>query len=151
MIKNERQYRITRAQAGQFRHALEQFAEQSVESDHLHPLLRKAQEDALRSQLLDLEAQINEYEALRSGQQTAFEIESLEELPRALIQARIAAGLTQRQLAERIGVKEQQIQRYEDTDYAATSFARLVELARALGLQVRQPISFETGTSTQLG
>jgi HTH-type transcriptional regulator/antitoxin HipB len=39
----------------------------------------------------------------------------LTELLVALIEARIAAGLTQKALADRLGVAEQQIQRYEAT------------------------------------
>jgi len=35
--------------------------------------------------------------------------DSLERLPSALIQARIATGLSQKQLAERLGLKEQQV------------------------------------------
>ena len=50
-----------------------------------------------------------------------FEIEDLNvvaELPATLIKARISQGLSQRDLAERLSLKEQQIQRYEATDYA---------------------------------
>jgi HTH-type transcriptional regulator/antitoxin HipB len=45
----------------------------------------------------------------------------LHELPIALAEARIAARLTQRQLAERIGVAEQQVQRWEANDYTTRS------------------------------
>ena len=51
--------------------------------------------------------------------------------------ARIAAGLTQEDLAGRLGVKPQQIQRYEASDYQTASFARLLEIARVLNLRVR--------------
>ncbi|MEH1861899.1 MAG: XRE family transcriptional regulator [Nostoc sp.] len=140
MIKNERQYRITKAQIDKFSHALEEFAEQSQSNQQVHPILQKAQADALKSQLTDLRMQIEEYEALKSGQRAVLEIESLEELPRALIKARIAAGLSQKDLAERLGLKEQQIQRYEDTEYASASFGRLVEVSQALGIKVREDV-----------
>jgi HTH-type transcriptional regulator / antitoxin HipB len=42
---------------------------------------------------------------------------AIEDLPTTLIKARIASGLTQKDLAERIGVQEQQIQRYEANHY----------------------------------
>jgi ribosome-binding protein aMBF1 (putative translation factor) len=99
-------------------------------------LLRKAQEEGLRSQLDDLQAQIEEYEALRSGSRRARELRSLEEIPRALIEARIAAGLSQRELARALGIKEQQVQRYEATEYASASLARVITVARALGVEV---------------
>src|ERR1700712_2836832 len=139
MIKNEREYRITIAQATKFEQALSQSDASEIIAG-LHPLIRKAQRDALQSQLDELREQINEYESLKSGQQAVISLNSLEELPRALIQARIAAGLTQRELAERMRLKEQQIQRYEATEYASADLARINEVARALGLRVREDI-----------
>jgi transcriptional regulator with XRE-family HTH domain len=140
MIKNERQYRITKSQIDKFLHALTKLAEQSDVSQEVHPILQKAQADALKSQLTVLRRQIEEYEALKSGQRSVLEIGSLEELPRALIKARIAAGLSQKDLGERLGLKEQQIQRYEDTEYASASFGRLVEVSQALGIKVREDV-----------
>ncbi len=61
-------------------------------------------------------------------------------MPTALIRARIACGLTQRQLAERIGLQEQAIQRYEATNYAGVSFARLIEIAEALDLTIHYDV-----------
>ncbi|HSS52713.1 MAG TPA: helix-turn-helix transcriptional regulator [Thermoanaerobaculia bacterium] len=139
MIKNEREYRITKAQANKFEHSLSRLAAAEAVVG-LHPLIQKAQRDALQSQLDALREQIAEYEALRSGQQAVISLNSLEELPQALIRARIAAGLTQRDLAERMGLKEQQIQRYEATEYASADLARVNEVARALGLRVREDI-----------
>jgi transcriptional regulator with XRE-family HTH domain len=139
MIRNEREYRITRSQASKFEQALSQLPA-AEEAAGLHPLIQKAQRDALQSQLGELREQLAQYEGLRSGKWTVISLDSLEELPQALIQARIAAGLTQRELAERLGLKEQQIQRYEATDYASSDLARLNEVARALGVQVREDV-----------
>ncbi len=50
---------------------------------------------------------------------------SLRELPVLLIEGRIVAGLTQCQLGERLGLSEQQIQRYEATMYSGASLDRL--------------------------
>lgn len=136
MIKNERQYRITKAQAEKLHRALAQLS-RSRAGVTVHPVLRKAQADALRSQLADLHAEMNEYESLRAGKRTTLELASLEDLPRALIQARIAAGLSQKELAGRLGLKEQQIQRYEATNYASASLARVQQIAQAIGLRVQ--------------
>lgn len=46
-----------------------------------------------------------------------------------LVKALIARGWTQRQLAEAVGMAEQQIQRYEANDYRSTSLARLCGIA----------------------
>jgi len=103
----------------------------------VEPLLLKAEQEALRSQLADLRAEMRAYEALRSGKHAVVKLSSLDDLPRALIQARIAQGLTQKDLAQRLGLKEQQIQRYEATDYASARLARLIRVGRALHLKVR--------------
>ena len=137
MIKNERQYRITKAKAEAFAEALKELerpasgSEASASEEGVHPLLKKAQEEALRSQHEELREELAAYEAL--PERSALELPSLDDLPLALVQARIAEGLTQRELAERLGLKEQQIQRYEATEYASASWTRIREVIEALG------------------
>jgi Helix-turn-helix len=136
MIQNERQYRVTRAQAERFERALQDFrAGTGVATD---PLIARAQEEALAGQLEDLLNEIREYEQLKAEEVSEYELESLEQVPDVLIRARISAGLTQRELGERLGLPEQQIQRYEATGYSSASFARLVNVADALGLRFKE-------------
>jgi transcriptional regulator with XRE-family HTH domain/cytidylate kinase len=139
MIKNERQFRITKAQADQFRRAIGEITA-STQSDKVESILRKAELEGLRSQLSDLEREINEYERLRSGRVSTVKVDSFEDVPSALVRARISAGLTQEQLAERLKLKAQQIQRYEATEYQSASLARLSEIARVLSVRVRKDI-----------
>ena len=47
-------------------------------------------------------------------------------------QYRIAAGISPRERAARLGLKEQQIQRYEATQYASASLSRVIEVAQAI-------------------
>jgi DNA-binding Xre family transcriptional regulator len=138
MIKNERQYRITKAQAQEFERGLKEMREAPADDKQLDPIIRQAMEDAMASQLSTLHRELGEYEALRSGECTVLDLASLDELPSALIRARIASGLSQKQLAERLGLKEQQIQRYEATEYAAANLERLQEISQALGIQVME-------------
>jgi DNA-binding XRE family transcriptional regulator len=139
VIKNERQRRITKAHVEKFRATLNELAA-SRRPKHIHPKLWEAQKAGLKSQLHDLETELHEYETLKAGGPKVLELDSLEGLPKALIQARIAAGLTQEDLATRLGVKPQQIQRYEASDYQTASFAKLREIARLLGLRVRETV-----------
>ena len=143
MIKNERQYRITKTQAERFVEALRHLEKRSQEelAASLHPVLLKAEREALESQLSDLQEQIREYEALRIGTEPVVRYGSFDELPRFLIQARIASGLSQRELAERLGLKEQQIQRYEATWYASANIERVSAVIRALGVTVREEVA----------
>jgi len=137
MIKNERQYRVTKAQATRLDAALREMKEGPADAK-VPPALRAAQEAALQSQLEDLHGELAEFEELRSGARVEFPIGSVAELPQALIRARIAAGLSQRDLGQRLGLKEQQIQRYESTDYASASSTRLAEVARALDAEIEE-------------
>lgn len=150
MIKNERQYRITKAQMEKFEEAIAQFQLPPLTGqNHIHPILKKAEEDGLRSQLEELRFEVEEYEALRAGRRTVLELSSIEDLPRALIQSRIATGLSQKDLAERLGMKEQQVQRYESTDYASASLERIKDVINALGIKVREDV-FLPGTDLSL-
>lgn len=136
MIKNERQYRITKSQAEKFENAIHEL--ESARTDtQVHPKLRQAQIDALRSQWTDLREELEEYESLRSGKRRVLELNSFGDLPRALIQARIASGMSQEDLADKLGVKPQQVQRYEATDYLGASLGRISEVVQAVGLQVQ--------------
>ena len=132
MIKNERQYRITRAQAERFSQTLDSLRRHPGGAKEVHPLIAKAQEEALMSQLADLEGELREYEALKAGTFPVEELRVVDDLSTALIKARVAQGLSHKDLAERVGLKEQQIQRYEATDYASASLTRIREVADAL-------------------
>ena len=132
MIKNERQYRITKAQSERFSQTLANFRLRSGENAGIHPLIAKAQEDALMSQISDLASELREYESLKSGHFPKDHLDMINDLADVLIKARVAQGLTQKDLAELLGLKEQQIQRYEATDYASASLARIKEIASVL-------------------
>jgi DNA-binding XRE family transcriptional regulator len=143
MITNEVQYRATKAHLAKLEEAIANLEKESI-SDHNRRALELG---ALRSQGADLQAEIDEYELLRSGRQTTFEAASLAALAGALVKARIAKGWTQRQLADALGVAEQQIQRYETTEYTSASLARLCDVADALGTEIRETITLSTDTA----
>ena len=139
MIKNERQYRITQARLEEFRQGIAQ-SEKERRTSKLHSKLQQAQVDALRSQLQTLKRELREYEDLRSGRHKVLTYTSFDELPKALVQARIARGWTQKDLAGRVGLDEQKIQDYEATDYQRASLARIREIVRALEIEIREEV-----------
>lgn len=146
MIKNERQYRITKAQAQRFEQALADLANCAEDKKQENPILFEAQRSALESQLDDLREELTEYEALTihgNDEPLVFELDSLEALPLALIKARIATKLSQKDLAERLGLKEQQIQRYEATEYASANLARVIEVSQVLGMKLQARTGIE--------
>ena len=139
MITNERQYKITRSEADNFRKAIDELAKGPARVD-VHPRLLQAEREAMESQLADLKAELAEYDSLKSADLAMISINSFDELADGLIKARIASGLSQKALADRLGIKEQQIQRYESERYASASYQRLREVAGALGVRIRNDI-----------
>src|SRR6266849_1862556 len=113
MIKNERQYRITQARAEEFRQGIAQS-----------------------------ERERREYDELKSGRRKVLTYGSFDELPKALVQARIARGWTQKDLADRLGLDEQKIQDYEATDYQRASLARIRKIVHALKIEIREEVKF---------
>ena len=131
-IKNDWQYRQTLGELKRQRAALEHFAEATAQQPKMHPRILQAQRDGLRSQLETLEAELKEYERLRRKKPNWRALSVLDKLPEMLIQARLSKGLSHEQLGALTGLKKQQIQRYEQTNYASASLSRLVEIAHAL-------------------
>jgi len=144
MITNERQYRITKAQIEKFKTAISAFGIKAAKKQMKSKVLAKAELEALRSEYEKLSSQLHEYETLKSGTVEVLKASTLEDLPSILIRARIAKGFSQRQLAEAIGLKEQQIQRYEAEEYASANLQRLAEVARALSLNISEIAEFRT-------
>ena len=140
MITNERQYRITNAEVERFKEALERMESDQTGQPNVHPRLIQAEREGLESQLQDLRHELEEYKALKNGEVSRITVDSFEELPIGLIKARIASGLSQKALANRLGLKEQQIQRYEAERYVSASYRRLLEIVRALGVSVKKEI-----------
>jgi transcriptional regulator with XRE-family HTH domain len=142
MITNEREYRIARAELRRFEEELSK-PRLVVEQPGVHPALVAATPAILNQQLEDLRAEVREYEELRSGIHRSWEFSDLGSLPQVLIESRIARGLTQRELADELKLREQAIQRYEDNRYAGASFERIVDVAGVLGLYVNVVVSLD--------
>jgi len=89
--------------------------------------------DPLRLRIADLRDRIGEFERVQAGDLSMFG--RIEDLGQALIAARIARGLSQRQLAELLGVHESQVSRDERNEYHGVGRERLGELMDTLGLR----------------
>lgn len=131
MIYSDKQYSVSSAQLTKLQHALAAANQRASDK----AWLKRAEIDGLKSQIADIEAELTEYDLLKSGQVSFSKTYALEELPRVLVQARIASGMSQTDLAEKLGMKPQQVQRYEATDYMGASLGRLIEISKALGVK----------------
>ncbi len=139
MIANERQHRIAAAQLRRFEEAL---AVSGTGGD-VAPRIVQAMGDAIGSERDELRAQLARYEDLHSGRVTKRGLCSLRGLSVAMIEGRIAARMTQRDLANRLGVAEQQVQRWEINDYVGVGLERLQEIADALGVQMHGTATYD--------
>jgi len=138
VICNEREYRITKSELRKF----EQAATEYTPSRGVDPRMKEVMKDALESMAETLREEIQRYEDLRDGRVRQRELDGLTDLPTALIEARIVAGLTQRGLAERLGLKEQQIQRWESDRYSGVGLTRLQEVIDALGVGITETVRY---------
>lgn len=139
MIKNEQQYKMAKTHAANFEKAMTEVKNEKAKSS-IHPILAKAEIEALNLKYNQLVSDIQFYEELKTGKLGVIEVGSFDKLPEGLIQSRIAKGLSQKELAEKLGLKEQQIQRYEATNYATASLERLNEIINALELKINKEI-----------
>jgi HTH-type transcriptional regulator / antitoxin HipB len=138
-ILNERQYRVTKATAERFARTLEAFEREGDEPGSpadMHPLARQAMRDSLESQMQVLRQQLAEYEAEWFAPRPELPLTSLDDLPEILIRSRISAHMTQRELATQLHLKEQQVQRWEQTRYKGVSWERLQSVLGVLGVQL---------------
>jgi DNA-directed RNA polymerase specialized sigma subunit len=133
MIRNEKEYkeaveRIAREKErlGEQKAALEAMG---LGADDVKRAL-----DPMRSFHEQLEEEVSSYERLKRGEFD--EILNLRGLGQLLVSLRIAQGLNQRELAERLGVHETQVSRDERNEYHGITLERAARVLEALGVEV---------------
>lgn len=134
MIKNERQYRHTLKQVERLQEVLCAHDKRGADRRSKHTVQR---------QLDRLEGEVAEYRQIKSGERSCLLADDLLDLPSLLIKARLAKHMSHKHLAEELGLKEQQIQRYEANDYEGVAFARVVEICEVLGVSVKASFGAE--------
>lgn len=134
MIRNESEYQEA------IRRQRDEQARLSQHRERLEALQLNAEEidrtlDPLRSFHAQLAEEIEEYERLKRGE--LGELVNLHGLGRTLIALRIARGVSQRQLAERLGVHESQISRDERNEYHGVTVERASRILDELAVDLR--------------
>lgn len=130
MIKNERQYAVTKSRVQDFERSLSALDDRLRQDGGLPAMMER---DGLRGQLEDLRGEVAEYERLRSGDTAAAPCD-LEDLPRTLIKRRICLGMSERDVAEKLGLEEQSVSEYERTDYEGADYDTLMAALSALSV-----------------
>ena len=132
MIRNEVQYKLTKNSVESFERRLDWLRANPEARADLDPIVAMAEEEALESTIEELREELRDYSRAKAGHVDLEALFAVDKIGGVLISARIARGLTQKQLAGMVRLKEQQIQRYEARDYANVDLGRVQEIARAL-------------------
>ncbi|MGF1591798.1 MAG: ImmA/IrrE family metallo-endopeptidase [Kiloniellaceae bacterium] len=142
IILNEKEFREARAR---FSKLSKDLSSQSVMAQvvaGLPPEVVDQVTQMMKFELQGLEASINAYEtAKETGSATSLLRLAGNDPGVTLIVARIAKGYSQRDLAWRLGLKEQQIQRYEADRYSSISLKNYGRVAALLGVNLRASIT----------
>jgi HTH-type transcriptional regulator/antitoxin HigA len=132
MIKNEKQYKVTKKKLAILH---QKIAEMKSEGDRLS-LTRQLVLNSLLDMSTDMENEVAEYDLLKQNKKNILKSRSLYELPSLITEYKIASGLTQKEFSKKIGMKEQQFQRYEAENFQGISFKNLLKILQAIGLDV---------------
>ena len=134
MITNTAQLKSTREWISRFRSAITEHEKAKQEGkgdiDTEVSIARN------HSQLNKLEAEVAEYLSLTSGSMDYINPRKLEDLPKTMIQLRLALGWSQKKLADELGVAQQHIARYEASDYEGISFQRMLVMLDAFSAHI---------------
>jgi HTH-type transcriptional regulator/antitoxin HigA len=88
-----------------------------------------------------LEDELREYDQLKSGEFTLSPVQRLDQIAPSIVKMRIAKGISQTELARRLGVSKQVISRHEESDYQTVGVATLQEILDALGIKTLVTLS----------
>ncbi len=139
MIKNEKEYEYSQDCVLKFEYSISLMEqdEETKKNDHERWELSRG---ALRCHLDKLQAEIAEYETLISHDSytpIVLRLDDIDYLPQILIKARMAAKLSQKELADLAGLTEEKIKQYEVSDYANASFLDVRFVIDALDIQIQ--------------
>jgi ribosome-binding protein aMBF1 (putative translation factor) len=140
MIRNEAEYQEASKRLDDETQRLEQhrarLKETGLNEDEIKRVI-----DPLASFHLQLREEVEAYERLKRGEFE--ELDNLRGLGHLLITSRIAQGLTQRELARRLGVHETQVSRDERNEYFGITLERAAKILDALSVRLRSQVAIE--------
>jgi HTH-type transcriptional regulator/antitoxin HigA len=135
MIKSDAQRERTAAQIAGFREALAKVDQEMT--GKRAAAVRGSYEGMIRQ----LEEELREYDEIKCGELTLPNIERLDQIAPFVAKMRIAKGVSQTELARRLGVSKQVISRYEETEYQTVAVARLQEILDAIRIKTMVTLS----------
>lgn len=130
MLKNEKQYKMSKVKLEKWLQTQKQLQEGASAGQPDWVIAEQA--FGIEQQIKQLQAEISEYELIETGQQSLPDPSLVFDIPNLLIQWRIAYHLTQKDLATKLGLHENQIQKYERENYGGASLDTISKVATIL-------------------
>lgn len=133
MIKNEKQHKISK----------KKLIELTIQIDKINTA---GSQNPLRNQLIlaslnnsktEIENDILLYESLKKNKEGVLKERLITELPSLITEYKIISGLTQKELSGMLGLKEQQLQRYEADGFKSVTFKNLLKFLDLIGLEIK--------------
>jgi DNA-binding XRE family transcriptional regulator len=138
MIRNEVEYQETvrrlREEGARMKEQQARLREMGLAKDEV-----KRAMDPMRSFHAQLREEVECYDRLKRGEFD--EVRNFEGLGTLLIAVRISQGISQRELAERLGVHESQISRDERNEYRGVTVERAKRVLEALGAELTSTVT----------
>jgi len=131
MIKSDAQRERTVIQIEGFRQAM---AKAGAEP---HSKRAAAIRGSYEGMIYDLENQVRQYDQLKSGEIQLPAIDRLDQIAPFIVKIRIAKGISQTELARRLGVSKQVVSRHEEDEYQGVSMSRLQEILDSMGVKTQ--------------
>ena len=138
MIRNENEYKDAVRRLGEQEERLKQQAAQLKQTKLSKDVIKRVLDPA-RSFHEQIKDEVASYERLKRGEFE--ELQNFAGIGRLLIALRIAKGLTQRELAERLEVSETQVSRDERNEYHGVTVERANRILEALGVEVTTAVA----------
>jgi DNA-directed RNA polymerase specialized sigma subunit len=138
MIRSETEYQEAVSRLQEERGRIDDLR-QRLESDGLSDDQIQRATDPLESFHDQLAEEVASYERLRRGE--FGEIQNLHGIGRLLIGLRIAQGISQRELAQRLGVHESQVSRDERNEYHGVTIERAERIIETLHAELRTTVT----------
>ena len=143
MIKNQKQGALVKKEIADLLDLIADMERISIETKL--DLKQQFQLDIFKSRVEEMNTELSEYESLISEDLQILEI-TTNDLQKAIISFRIASGLTQKDIAKKLEIQEQQIQRYEQNNYLTASFERIIQILQTLEVEVTLKKKFRKET-----
>ncbi|GAB59012.1 XRE family transcriptional regulator [Rheinheimera nanhaiensis] len=135
MIYNDQQLRVTSGQLVELKKSLE-----SIEASSSADVFTQIQLSAISSQIYDLQKQIDDYNSLLTSGPLKVNCSDLSELPFVLVKCRIANFISQKELAERVGLSELDIIRFENSKYSGVDQNTLMDISKIVGVTISDQV-----------